>query len=282
MADTKELKKIKKIYGEKFKNLCRELFPIIIEHEGTLLDILKRSFSNNSNSLYEDITSNNLVLEFKEYVFSKFDLQREEQVEEKRTPYEILDEVGYVLKECKTEEDIQSFKKYYRPSELLCTIYNGGRLKTNYCFFAVKKDVNKIRREDFKKPEKSDEYSTSVLGIQFSRDRASTIQIISRYNHSVPNPNCTLENDLDKLARGLTQSFTNLLKERGVSLKPEKKENFIMPGYTVANDGRYYKYNLEIEGEYYCPGNIIISHGDVMSVGEPERGLLIDNFYLNL
>ena len=44
MADTPELKKIKKIYGEKFKNLCRSMFPVILEQEGTLLNILEKRF----------------------------------------------------------------------------------------------------------------------------------------------------------------------------------------------------------------------------------------------
>ncbi|MBP3502365.1 MAG: hypothetical protein J6K42_02665 [Clostridia bacterium] len=127
MSDTKELKKIKKIFGEKFKNLCRELFPVILEQEGALLEILEQSFSHNCNSLYESITENELETDFKEFVYSKFDEQREDK--EERTPYEILDEAGYNLYECKTEEDIQSFKKYYAPNEVLCTIYNGRKVK---------------------------------------------------------------------------------------------------------------------------------------------------------
>lgn len=31
MSESKELKNIKKIYGEKFSYLCRELFPKILE-----------------------------------------------------------------------------------------------------------------------------------------------------------------------------------------------------------------------------------------------------------
>ena len=44
MADTKELKRIKKIYGERFKNLCRDMFPDILEQEGRLLSILENTF----------------------------------------------------------------------------------------------------------------------------------------------------------------------------------------------------------------------------------------------
>ncbi len=72
----------------------------------------------------------------------------------------------------------------------------GGRLDTRECFFAVKKNVDEIKREDFKEPKKDDEYSTSVLGVQFTRGNNCTVQIISRYNYTVDNPNCILGNDI--------------------------------------------------------------------------------------
>ena len=283
MADTTELKKIKKIYGEKFKNLCRDMFPVILEQDGKLLSILESKFSHNCNSLYESITENGLETEFKNLIFEEFEPKKEkiEKIEE-RSPYEILDEAGYNLYECKTEDDIQNFEKYYAPNEILCTIYMGGRLNTRDCFFAVRKDVDKIRREDFINPQKEDEYSTSVLGIQFTRDAMCTAQIISRYNHTVSNPNCTLGNDLDRLAPGLSQSFTNLLKERGLNFNNSQiKTGFEIPGYTLARDGKYYKYNMEVNGTYYCPNNIIIENGAPREAIPLDRGMVIDNFCID-
>ena len=283
MADTTELKKIKKIYGEKFKNLCRDMFPVILEQDGKLLSILESKFSHNCNSLYESITENGLETEFKNLIFEEFEPKKEkiEKIEE-RSPYEILDEAGYNLYECETEDDIQNFEKYYAPNEILCTIYMGGRLNTRDCFFAVRKDVDKIRREDFINPQKEDEYSTSVLGIQFTRDAMCTAQIISRYNHTVSNPNCTLGNDLDRLAPGLSQSFTNLLKERGLNFNNSQiKTGFEIPGYTLARDGKYYKYNMEVNGTYYCPNNIIIENGAPREAIPLDRGMVIDNFCID-
>ena len=283
MADTPELKKIKKIYGEKFKNLCRSMFPVILEQEGRLLSILENKFSHNCNSLYESITKNGLETEFKNLIFEEFDPERKEtEKTEERSPYEILDEAGYNLYECKTEEDIQSFRKYYAPNEVLCTIYMGGRLNTRDCFFAVRKDVEKIKRENFTNPQKEDEYSTSVLGIQFTRDARCTVDIISRYNHTVSNPNCTLGNNLDRLAPGLSQSFTNLLKERGLNFNNSQiKTGFEIPGYTLAGDGKYYKYNMEVNGTYYCPNNIIIENGVPREAIPLDRGMVIDNFCID-
>ena len=287
MADTKELKRIKKIYGERFKNLCRDMFPDILEKEGTLLPILEKFFSHNCNSLYQSITENSLTTNFRDLIYSRLEEkaeQKEQTVEVTKTPYEILDEAGYNLYECKTEKDIQSFRKYYDPSEVLCTIYNGGRLATRDCFFAVRKDVDEIRRENFTNPEKQDAYSTSVLGIQFIRDKSTRVQIISRYNHAVANPNCTLDNDLDKLAFGLKQSFGNLLRERGMELDQSQSDGnfFGIPGYALANDGKYYKYNMEVNGVYYCPNNIIIAEAGPKTAIAPEKGIIIDNFCLDL
>ena len=285
MADTQELKKIKKIYGERFAKLCRELFPQILEEEGKLTEILKRNFATNSCSLGEDISSKpELVEEFKEYIFAQYDKEREELDENanlEKTPYEILDEAGYDLYECKTEDDIQNFGKYYNPDEVLCTIYNGGRLDSRYCFWVIKKNAEDIKREDFEAPNKSDEYSLSVLAIQFDR-RTGRTEIISRYNHTVPNPNCTLENNLDKLAPGLSKSFADLFAERNLNINLESQKSFEIPGYTVANDGKYYKYNYEINGVYYCPGNIVIEGGEPTTIISPERGILTDYFYIDL
>ena len=37
---------------------------------------------------------------------------------------------------------------------------------------------------------------------------------------------------------------------------------------------------MELNGVYYCPGNVIISHGDVIQL-EPEKQELIDYFILD-
>ena len=69
---------------------------------------------------------------------------------------------------------IQSFKKYYAPQEELCT-FLGGRLNSCDVFFAVKKDVNDIKRSDFIKPEREDKYGTSVISIQFRKGYINTL-----------------------------------------------------------------------------------------------------------
>ncbi len=280
MSNSKELNRIKKLYGEKFMHFCRSLFPTLLEQEGLLTEILKSSFATNSRTLYDDIVNNYLEEEFKNYIYSKINVEKEKpEIIGEKTPYQLLDENGYNLYECNSEEEIQSFKKYYKPGEELCT-FRGNRLNRCVVFFAVKKDVEEIKREDFNNPKREDEYGTSVMSIQFTKSQNSTVSIKNRYNHTVNNPDATYGNDLDEIAPGLTQSFEKLLSERGLTLNSSNIEAFYIPGYVVADDGKYYKYNMEINGNYYCPGNVIIDHGNVIKL-EPEKQELIDYFILD-
>ena len=283
MAETNELKKIKKKYGENFMKLCRELFPTILEKEGRLYEILTSTFSDNCKTLYEDLTKENLQYGFKDFIYSKVDVETPEiKIKEEKTPYELLEEAGYDLYECKTNEEIQKFKKYYASGEELCTFSDANRLDREVVFFAVKKDAEKIKREDFENPKREDEYGTSVMGIQFSKNGICTVSIKNRYNHRVNNPDSTYGNDLNRIVPGLTESFGKLLKQRGLKLNSSNIERFEIPGYTVANDGKYYKYNMEIGANYYCPGNVIIKAGEVQKIENPERKMLIDYFILDL
>ena len=45
--------------------------------------------------------------------------------------------------------------------------------------------ANDIRRENFKNPQRQDEYGTSVISLQFTRGKKQTLSIKNRYNHSV-------------------------------------------------------------------------------------------------
>ena len=123
--ETDELKKIKKMYGENFMKMCRSLFSTLC-------------FSKNCKTLYEDIKREPFLEEdFINYIYSKVDGETtENKILTDNTPYELLEEAGYYLTECKTEEEIQKFKKYYKPEEELCT-FRGGRLDRCVVFWAI-------------------------------------------------------------------------------------------------------------------------------------------------
>ena len=271
-----DLKLIKKHYGEKMSHICRDLFPTILETKGLLWKLISENFAYN-RSLYTDITSNHLEVEFKNYIFDMINVENNNEIIVSKSPKELLDEAGYNLYECLSEEEIQSFKKYYAKDEELCT-FNGGRLDRCHVFFAVKKNVDDIKREDFDNPERQDEYGTSVISIQFTKDESNTLSIKNRYNHTVNNPDATFSNNLDNIIYGLTKSFN---KEYNLNINSGKNNELEIPGYVKASDGKYYKYNYEINNIYYCPNNIIIDNFEVKKY-DKSKYIVIDYFIIDL
>ena len=270
----KDLKIIKKKYGENMMHLCRKLFPTILEKEGILSQVILDSFEA-SHELYNDLISNNLVVAFENYIYERLDYKTDKIVKITKTPKELLSEAEYDLYECHTEDEIQAFKKYYSPGEELCT-FGGGRLENCYVFFAVKKNIEEIKRANFHNPERQDLYGTSVLSIQFTRDDAHHLSIKNRYNHTVVNPDATFSNNLDNIIPGLTDSFE---KCYGMVQK-YNSNNFEIPNY-VCVGGKYYKYNYEIGNVYYCPNNIIIDNYKVKRL-DKGRYILLDYYILDL
>ena len=289
-----ELMQIKKYYGEDMMKFCRANFSTILESPGDLLNILEEHFAH-SKYLMNDILTEEYEEEFKNYIYSFFDVEKKEIVTFKN-PYQLMSDAGYNLYECKTESEIQSFRHYYfrkgptpeyvigKPiegwrDEESCT-FNGGRLNRCYVFFAVKKNVDDIKRENFEKPSRQDEYGTSVISIQFSKGDVNTLSIKNRYNHSVNNPDATFSNNLDKIIPGLTKSFEDYF---GYNIN-QNNNLFDLDGYVLAHDGKFYRYNYEIGNIYYCPDNIIIDHGTVIDkyAREKERYLVLDYFIFDL
>ena len=289
-----DLKWIKKHYGEKFAHLCRELFPTILETEGLLKKILQQHFLP-SRELYDDIVNQDLTIQFKNYIYNFID-KNDENVTTNLSPEQLMRKAGYTLyPECKTEADVQSFRHYYHRGEPtpvytggtpvryggeeLCT-FSGGRLNSCRVWFAVRDGADKLKREDFKKPRREDDYGTSVISIQFTKTDPSTLSIKNRYNHTITdvNPDATYGNNLDNIIEGLTQSF---IDNYGINLANSDNESFELPGYIQANNGMYYKYNMEINNVYFCPGNVLIINGKP-KVLDPERYILFDHFALDL
>jgi len=106
-----ELKKIKKKYGEDMAKLCRELFPTILETDGLLYSILDSKFSH-SRFLYYDLVKYGLVNKFKDYIYGLIERVKDD-IEINKTASELMSEAGYNLYECKSEDEIQSFRKIF-------------------------------------------------------------------------------------------------------------------------------------------------------------------------
>ena len=270
-----ELKKIKKIYGEDLAHYCRANFSSILETDGLLLKILTNNFYP-TKSLYKDLYIQDKLLSFKNYIYYLSNMENVQEDIIVDTPENLLRSVGYTLYECKTESDIQKFKKYYAPGEELCT-FGSNRLETCYVWFAVKDNAEKLNRKKFKHPMRQDEYGTSVISIQFTRDDTHTLSIKNRYNHTVKKPDATFSNDLDNIVAGLTKSFADYKGMRQIF----DDEILCLDGYIYTNDGKYYKYNYEINEVYFCPDNIIIDNLGVHKY-PPEQYIIFDYYILDL
>lgn len=252
-----DLKLIKKYYGEQMSHLCRELFPTILETPGKLFELLESKFAH-TKYLYDDLVSQHVLDEFKSLIYNMYYREKEEvKPRIQKTPQELFEEAGYTLYECKTFADVKQFEEYYNKDEELCTFRDiKGRLNRCHIFFAVKKDVDKIKREDYPNPKREDLYGTSVISLQFTKGDINTLSIKNRYNHTVFNPDATFGNNLENIAEGLTDAFE---KEYGLNINSEsKKDSLLLHGYVRANDERYYKYNCEVDNVYFCPDNVII------------------------
>ncbi len=274
-----DLIKIKNKYGEEMMHFARKSFPVILETPGLLFNLFETHFGN-YRYLYNDIVENDYKANFIEYIHSLIDIKIERENMNK-TPQELLSEAGYNFYECKTEEEIQSFRKYYEKDEELCTFKEGNRLDQCYVFFAVKKNVDQIKRENFDYPSRQDEYGTSVISIQFEKGKYNTLSIKNRYNDKIANPDATFSNNLENIIHGLTYAFEETYNLR---IFQNENVNFELPNYIRAEDGRFYKYNYAIDKVYYCPDNIIIDNNKVIRDYnlEKERYLIIDYFILDL
>ena len=274
----KDLINIKDKYGEKMMHFCRKNFSTILETEGLLFKLLSIHFPY-FRFLFDDIVNNSMKNMFKNYIYSLMVVDEEELPVVPESAYELLSLSGYDLYQCLSEEDIQSYRKYYSEGEELCS-FRGNRLDECYVFFAIKKDVDQITREDYYNPMRQDRYGTSVISIQFTRGDINTLSIKNRYNHKVTNPDATFSNNLENIIPGLTRSFE---RDYNLNINYNIYGSFEIPGYVLANDGKYYKYNYEINNIYYCVDNIIIDNFDVVrDYQEKEKYLIVDYFIIDL
>jgi hypothetical protein len=155
----------------------------------------------------------------------------------------VFNSIGYDRVIFDDEEKISECKKYYRSREVICT-YNDikSRMREYHMLVAVKSNIDKIER--CKNPQRDDEYGTSILNIQIARN-GSHMSIKNRYNHTVSQPDSTLNNNLDMLYMGL-QSM--VLGYYGFASLSSKKAHY----NNIVNIGNIYlKYHTERNNIYY-------------------------------
>ncbi len=270
---SKDLKRIKRFYGEDMSKFCKDNFSTFLEKPGVLPQLLLDTFAPNK-SLYKDLVRENKTEEFIKYIYS-FLCQPSQLIDTDKTPYELMREKKYTLFHCHSDSDIQAFKKYYTIDERLCT-FNTNRYDSCHVFFAVRDDALDLNRDDFEYPSRQDEYGTSVISIQFSRGDINILSIKNRYNHKVTNPDATFSNNLEKINPGLTKSFE---KRYGYNISSNFR-GFELYSYMKGKDSKFYKYNYEINNIYYTTTNEILD--DKVTSFDREKYILCDYFLIDL
>ena len=156
---------------------------------------------------------------------------------------EAFKSVGYDTVIFDDEKAILDCKKYYTKGELICTYNNlQARMREYHMLVAIKKDISKIERS--KNPDREDEYGTSILNIQVARN-GSHMSIKNRYNHTVSQPDSTLNNNLDMLCYGLQSMVLGYYGLASLSSKKSYYENVVNIG------GVYLKYHTEKNNVYF-------------------------------
>ena len=161
--------------------------------------------------------------------------------------------VGYYTVIFDDEEAIYEARKYYRSEELICT-YNDlpHRMQEYHIIVAIHDNIGKIKRSQ--NPARDDEYGTSILNIQIARN-GSHMSIKNRYNHTVPQPDSTLNNNLDLLSPGLQGK---VLGYYGFACLASKKACY----NNIVNIGEVYlKYHTERDNVYYGAFVLDSEHG---------------------
>ncbi len=184
---------------------------------------------------------------------------------------DLLDKAGYDAYYADTFEKQNAIKPYFARGEELCTFRDGNRYKKYHIINCVKKNVNDIKREDFDKPNREDEYGTSVISIQILKS-GGFISIKNRYNHSVMNPDNTFNSNPDKIIGGLSEA---LRKQFDTDFSSQ--EEYLPNNYAFINF-RIVKHNYENENIYYGD-NYYVKDGIITEITNDK--IILDTLILD-
>ncbi len=250
-------KKLKKQNGEKFAQTIRDYHngileipnvDVILQHAGRdakpLQPYLMKLLSSNANKAESVIPED---------------------------PFELLDQAGYKAFHADTLEKQNSIKHYFKQGELLCTFNDNARYKRYHIVHAIKKDVDNIKREDFKgKERRQDAYGTSVISIQMLKE-GGFISIKNRYNHSVSNCDNTFNSNPDNIIQNLSLALKDRFNVEFSAAKSPLPKGFVLIGEQVL------KYYQEINNIYYGDQRWA-KDGEIHTVDKSVGDALFDRF----
>lgn len=200
-----------------------------------------------------------------------------------KNPLQLLSDAGYEAFVVKTEQQKNSIEKYYRPNERLCTFGDPERHINYYMIHAIKKEVlgddklspKKWHIQPSDKPERQDEYGTSVISIQIARS-GGFISIKNRYNHTIANPDATFGNNPDNIIPGLSDALKKYFHVEFNTTNSQLPDNFRMVNDQLVRFN-YETNNIYFGPDYYFSGSTITKLKD-----DGSQLLFYDGFILNM
>lgn len=192
-------------------------------------------------------------------------------LENAKDPFDLLQQAGYKAFYVNSLKKQKSIAHLFRLDERLCTFNDETRYQRNHIIYCIKKGAEKLNRSDFKNPQRQDEYGTSVISIQISKN-GGFIKITNRYNHTVPYPDNTFNSNPDNIIDGLTAALKNHF---GVEFMAHNR----LPKGFIFRNNSIVKYNFEKNGRYF--GHDFYIENAINEI-DKDKEMLVDCFLFDL
>ena len=295
--------KYKKKFGEKVAFAIKEKIGLNAVNADEFILFINQTIPVKSNILFVlDKYSSELLDTFKGLITDTY-------IDSGRDANDLLKEIGYKMS---IEPDIkvarEKYTSYYKNGEIICTLGNySNRFNSSIVTFFVKDDalttvhakdltqdnLNQSWKDYLKSkgrenadgtynlknivPEDLDPYSVSVMSVQIANNDKS-LKTISRYNHTLSNPDRVVADTTDKLdllVGGLQIAFYNLF-----NLEPPSKSHSMPEGLYRTGDGKLFNIASEENGVYWGDNFYIKSNGEVVILN-PNSQKMADGYVFN-
>lgn len=226
-----------------------------------------------------------------------------------KDPYELARSVGYELTGpfASTGEFVPLDRQDFRPSERLCTFNKPAKRLEDYHVLWLRhaevedtlpadeltaatlsdgwktylKTIGRYDRDSDSydlaglRPARDDPYGTSSMSVQISR-QGTHVSIKNRYNHTVGNPDNTLDSDLDNVAYGLKRAVYSRVGREDLMAKISVA---LAEGYIADNEGGIHSYLYEEDNVYYGDHEYI-SNGVVTTIDRGKYDMISPQLYV--
>lgn len=187
--------------------------------------------------------------------------------------FQLARQAGYKVIYADNLKKQNIIKSLFNSKEELCTFKDSFRFQNYHIFHFIKQGAEKLKREDFiGKESRDDEYGTSVMSLQIDK-REGHIKICNRYNHTVANPDNTLDGNPDNIIEGLTAAIEKFIGFYVDVPNPELPEGYLSLNKNI------YRYNRELDNIYYGNDFYIKNHQPVFI--QKDYQMIIDTFLID-